>query len=138
MTTESQTQEAAAGGRYRGKDGHGSGSISLGPRDSLVGKLTYDGDLRVAGKLEGEVKVSGDVNVDDGATVNASLEGKDVSVRGTVNGNVTAKGKLTLTGGGSVHGDVKVARLTVEDGATLNGNISMGAAHGSAQGSSSS
>ena len=56
-------------------------------------------------------------------------------------GNVTAKGKLSLAGGGTVHGDVKVARLSVEDGATLNGNVSMmssggGSSSGSGSGSS--
>src|SRR6266481_4989714 len=44
-------------------------------------------------------------------------------LRGT--GNVTAKKRLTLGGSGHLNGDVKVARLTVEDGATLNGNVTM-------------
>jgi len=42
-----------------------------------------------------------------------------------VTGNVTAKRRLTLGGSGKLHGDVRVGRLTVEDGATLNGNVTM-------------
>ncbi len=48
-----------------------------------------------------------------------------MNVRGQVTGNVTAKKRLTLGGSGRLNGDVKVSRLTVEDGATLNGNVVM-------------
>jgi cytoskeletal protein CcmA (bactofilin family) len=71
------------------------------------------------------LKASGDVTIDSGATIQASIEGSNVSVRGQVTGNVSAKKRLTLGGSGHLNGDVKVARLTVEDGATLNGNVTM-------------
>ena len=38
---------------------------------------------------------------------------------------MTAKRRLTLGGSGHLNGDVRVGRLTVEDGATLNGNVTM-------------
>jgi cytoskeletal protein CcmA (bactofilin family) len=99
--------------------------VNLGPRDSLRGTLDIQGDLKIAGNVEGELKASGDVTVDAGAAIQASIEGSNVSVRGQVTGNVTAKKRLTLGGSGRLNGDVKVARLTVEDGATLNGNVTM-------------
>jgi len=103
----------------------GTNVVNLGPRDSLNGLLEIQGDLKVAGHVEGELKASGDVSVGEGSTIQASIEGANVSVRGQVNGNVTAKKRLTLGGSGHLNGDVKVARLTVEDGATLNGNVTM-------------
>jgi cytoskeletal protein CcmA (bactofilin family) len=103
----------------------GTNVVNLGPRDSLHGRLEIQGDLKVAGNVEGELKASGDVTVDSGASIQASIEGSNVSVRGQVTGNVTAKKRLTLGGSGHLNGDVKVARLTVEDGATLNGNVTM-------------
>src|SRR6202158_3567528 len=99
--------------------------VNLGPRDSLHGRLDIQGDLKIAGNVEGELKASGDVTVDSTAAVQASIEGPNVQVRGEVNGNVTARKRLTLGGSGKLNGDVKVARLTVEDGATLNGNVVM-------------
>ena len=65
------------------------------------------------------------MSVDSTANVQATIEGSNVSVRGQVNGNVTARRRLTLGGSGHLNGDVKVSRLTVEDGATLNGNVTM-------------
>ena len=53
-----------------------------------------------------------------------SLHGR-LDIQGDLKGNVTARRRLTLGGSGRLNGDVKVARLTVEDGATLNGNVTM-------------
>jgi cytoskeletal protein CcmA (bactofilin family) len=103
----------------------GSNVVSLGPRDVLQGRLEIQGDLKIAGSVEGDLKASGDVTIDSGATVQAAIEGGNVSVRGQVTGNVTAKRRLTLAGTGKLVGDVKVGRLTVEDGASLNGNVTM-------------
>jgi cytoskeletal protein CcmA (bactofilin family) len=103
----------------------GNNVVSLGPRDSLHGRLEIHGDLKIQGTVEGELKVSGDVTVDSTANVQATIEGANVNVRGQVNGNVTARRRLLLGGSGRLNGDVKVARLTVEDGATLNGNVTM-------------
>jgi cytoskeletal protein CcmA (bactofilin family) len=103
----------------------GTNVVSLGPRDILQGRLEIQGDLKVAGNVEGDLKASGDVTVDSGATIQAAIEGANVSVRGQVTGNVTARKRLTLGGSGRLNGDVRVSRLTVEDGATLNGNVVM-------------
>jgi cytoskeletal protein CcmA (bactofilin family) len=117
----------------RGDNNHNS--ITLGPRDKLIGSLTFDGDLTVAGsKVEGEVHATGDVAVESGSTVKAVIDGNNVTVQGTVHGNVNARGRLSLSGSGSLHGDVRVAKLTVEDGATLNGNVSMGPSVGGGKG----
>jgi cytoskeletal protein CcmA (bactofilin family) len=108
----------------------GTNVVSLGPRDTLQGRLDIQGDLKIAGTVEGELKATGDVSVDAGATIQASIEGANVSVRGQVTGNVTAKRRLTLGGSGRLNGDVRVGRLTVEDGATLNGNVTMSSEKG--------
>src|SRR5712692_5940022 len=92
----------------------GNNVVSLGPRDTLQGRLEIQGDLKVAGTVEGDLKASGDVTIDSTATVQAAIEGANISVRGTVTGNVTAKRRLTLAGTGRLNGDVKVGRLTVE------------------------
>lgn len=104
---------------------NGGNVVNLGPRDILQGRLEIQGDLKIAGNVEGDLRATGDVTIDSGATIQASIEGGNISVRGKVTGNVTAKKRLTLGGSGRLDGDVKVARLTVEDGATLNGNVTM-------------
>jgi cytoskeletal protein CcmA (bactofilin family) len=116
---KSATHQAAAA------QNGGANLVNLGPRDVLQGKLEIQGDLKIAGNVEGELKATGDVTIDSTAAIQASIEGSNVNVRGQVTGNVTAKKRLTLGGSGHLNGDVKVSRLTVEDGATLNGNVTM-------------
>ena len=117
-------EKTAAQASSTGQNG-GNNVVNLGPRDILQGRLEVQGDLKIAGNVEGDLKASGDVTVDAGATIQAAIEGSNISVRGQVTGNVTARKRLTLGGSGHLNGDVRVGRLTVEDGATLNGNVTM-------------
>jgi cytoskeletal protein CcmA (bactofilin family) len=119
-----QAEKSAAHSAANTQNG-GTNVVMLGPRDSLHGRLDIHGDLKIHGTVEGELKASGDVLVESTANVQASIEGANVNVRGQVNGNVTARKRLTLGGSGKLNGEVKVSRLTVEDGATLNGNVTM-------------
>jgi cytoskeletal protein CcmA (bactofilin family) len=100
--------------------------VTLGPRDRLIGELHIDGDVRLGGTVQGEIHATGNVDVDDEAKVNASLEGSDVSIRGHVSGPVTARKRLVVARSGSLTGDVRVARLVIQDGASFSGNVSMG------------
>jgi cytoskeletal protein CcmA (bactofilin family) len=102
-------------------------SVTLGPRDRLIGQLYIEGDLRVGGILEGEVEVTGDIEIDDMAKVKASLAGGDVSVNGQLTGPVIARKRLIVGRSGSVTGDVRVARLAIQDGASFSGKVTMGA-----------
>ncbi len=107
----------AAKNRTSASAGNGSegnhSSLVLGPRDRLVGLLYVEGDLRVVGTVEGELDVTGSVEIDDG---------------GRVTGPVTARDRLVVGRSGVLKGDVRVARLVVEDGATFIGKVSMGKA----------
>ena len=119
-----QAEKTAGHASGSGQDG-GTNVVTLGPQDSLHGRLEIRGDLRIHGTVEGELKASGDVAVEATANVQATIEGANVSVRGQVTGNVSARKRLLLGGSGRLNGDVRVGRLTVEDGATLNGNVGM-------------
>jgi len=94
----------------------------------VIGQVYIEGDLRVGGILEGEVEVTGDVAIDDMAKVKASVTARDVSISGEVVGAIVARKRLEVTRSGSLIGDVRVARLTIQDGATFSGKVSMGAA----------
>lgn len=92
-----------------GNNGHRN-SVNLGPNDRLVGQLFIEGDLRVAGTVEGDLEATG-----------------DVEITGSVKGAVTAYNRLTVGRAASLIGsEVRVSRLTVEDGATFTGKVSMG------------
>src|SRR2546429_612500 len=79
-------------------------SVVLGPKDRLVGQLFIEGDLRVAGTVEGALEATGDIEIAGG---------------GKVNGQVTAYNRLVVGSDASlIGGGGRGARPTVEDGAT--------------------
>jgi len=131
-----EVEEAAPTVRGRGRSNNGAVTnvLVLGPRDSLTGTLSVDGDVRVEGAVEGEIRASGDIDVESTSTTRARLEGRNVSVRGSVAGDIVASARLSVAGSGSVKGDVQAARLRVDDGASVNGRITMQTAQASGEG----
>src|SRR6266568_6087814 len=125
-----EVQEAVAEGAASVDNGEvkrdGRKQFSMGPGDILEGRLIYDGSVHADGRVEGEVRVTGNIDVASGATVKALLEGSNVTLKGAVEGPVTARDKLTLGRNARVSGDIQVRRLQIDDGATLNGNVRMG------------
>jgi cytoskeletal protein CcmA (bactofilin family) len=125
IITEIEEASVPRGGHRNGAER--AKGVTLGPRDVLNGTLTIEGDLRIEGTADGEITASGDVDVEASATVRARLDGRNVTVRGNVTGNVTARARLSVAGTGVVAGDVRAARLRVDDGGVVNGSITMGA-----------
>lgn len=111
--------------RRAASENSSGGTVTLGAEDRLEGKLIIRSDLVVHGSVEGEVTTSGDITVENGAHVKARLECRNISIRGRVEGNVAASQRLRLAGSGYLQGEIRVAKLHVEDGATFNGSISM-------------
>lgn len=123
-------QEAVAEGQPSVDNGEvkhdGRKLFQMGPGDILEGKLIYDGSIRADGRVEGEVRVTGNIDVANGATVKALLEGASVTLKGQVEGTITARDKLTLGRNARLSGDITVRRLEIADGATMNGHVRMG------------
>ncbi len=104
----------------------GNNKFTLAPGDSLEGKLSYGGSITVQGRVEGELRVRGTVDVASGATVKALVEAPNVTVRGEVEGPVGAREKMLIGKSAKLNGDVVAKRLQIEDGASLNGHVRTG------------
>src|SRR6266705_5369163 len=128
-----ETQEAVAESTPIETDGksyykkEGLKKFTLGPNDSLEGKLTYGGSMTVdGGHAEGEFRIGGNIEIGNGTVVKALLEASNVTIKGEVEGRLTARDKLTLGKQAKLNGDVQARRLQIEDGASLNGYVRMG------------
>lgn len=91
----------------------------------LMGRLRGDGDMRIEGVLEGEIDLDGDVSLGATSNVVAPVRGHSVEVEGELVGNVIAERDLTVRAGGRVRGDVRAARLAIDDGAIIDGVLDM-------------
>src|SRR3984893_6206689 len=128
-----ETQEAVAenahvetGGQSDSKR-DGLKKFTLGPNDSLEGKLTYDGHMTVdGGRAEGEFRIGGNIEIGPGTVVTALLEASNVTIKREVRGRLTAREQDTLGRAAKLNGDVQVRRLQIEAGASLSGYVRMG------------
>ncbi len=87
----------------------------------IKGNLKFSGELTLEGKLEGEVNSDGLLQLGESGTVNGNVNVSSVIVRGKINGNVTAKDKIEIKSKAEVFGDVRAAKLVIEEGVTFVG-----------------
>ena len=98
----------------------------FGPGVSIDGKIEGDANVRIGGKFSGNIQISGDLNIDKGARIAATINADTVTIQGELEGNVSANSQVTLLESGQVIGDIKAATLTVAAGARMRGNVEFG------------
>jgi len=87
----------------------------------LKGNLKFSGELTLEGKLEGEVSSDGVLNLGESGVINGNLNVSSIVVRGKINGNVFAKDKIEIKSKAEVFGDIRAAKLVIEEGVTFVG-----------------
>jgi cytoskeletal protein CcmA (bactofilin family) len=97
------------------------------------GKLSFKDTVRIDGHFRGEIASENTLIVGEAGEVEAAIKSRTVVVSGTVNGPIEASSQLVLHKTAVVNGDVETGSLVVEDGAVLNGRISMRAGEAKAQ-----
>lgn len=97
----------------------------VGTSVKLKGNLRSDGDITVDGSVNGEIRTKGMVTIGPNAHVIASVRAKKVVIAGTVQGNIEAIERLTLTETGRVYGDIVANILSISAGAIFTGKSTM-------------
>jgi cytoskeletal protein CcmA (bactofilin family) len=92
----------------------------------LRGSIRGEGDLEIHGRVEGEIEVSGEVTIAEGALVKADVTGRRIVVRGAVAGDLAAEQGVRLEDGARVVGDIHAATVGILEGALLRGNLETG------------
>ncbi len=87
----------------------------------LKGTLKFTGELTFDGKLEGDINSEGVLNLGDNANVKGTIDVGSVVVRGKIGGNIIAKDKIELKAKTELFGDIKAAKLVIEEGVTFVG-----------------
>ena len=87
----------------------------------IKGSIKFQNDLTIDGKVEGEIISPGTLTVGENAEIRGEIKTKAVTVFGKVHGNITVEERCELKSHAVLHGDLKAARLVIEDGATFVG-----------------
>jgi len=86
----------------------------------IVGDLVSEGDFRIDGIIEGNLKTTGKVVVGKSGHIKGTLQGTDAYFEGKFSGKLALSGTLTLKSSSHIEGEVVVGKLAVEPGATFN------------------
>lgn len=98
----------------------------FGEETSFSGNLEYTDSLIITGKFEGTITSTGTLEIAKTAVCKVdSMSANDITIAGTVKGNVFAKSKLEMTSGSNIEGDVTTKKLRIADNVDFKGKVSM-------------
>ncbi len=100
------------------------GLANIGKSVSVKGELSGNEDIYVDGQLEGTIQLPGNsVTVGPNGRVKANITAKNLTVSGTLDGNVHASERTELRKTAVVNGDVQTKRIAIEEGAYFKGKL---------------
>ena len=93
----------------------------LGKGSQFKGIISFEGTIRMDGRLEGEIHMKGTLVVGEHAVIEGDVSADVVIVGGRITGTVIARDKAQLLAAGVVLGTIKTPLLSVEEGARFMG-----------------
>jgi len=94
----------------------------LGRGAKFKGILTFDGSIRIDGRLEGEIHSKGTLMVGEHAVIEGDVNADIVICGGRITGTVMAAKKVQLLAPGVLIGTIKTPLLSVEEGVRFSGH----------------
>ena len=91
----------------------------------LNGKLTTQNDIRISGKVDGEVRADGKVILTNEGFIKGDIYASEADIAGKVDGEIIISKKLILRQTAIVTGDVNTNKFLVEEGAVFEGACKM-------------
>ncbi len=96
----------------------------IGRTATFRGDLSSTDDLQIDGSFEGTIRqISGRLTIGAEAEVYASIVAPEVIVFGRVEGDIRAAGRVDLRSTAVVLGDIFAGRLSMEENASLHGQV---------------
>jgi cytoskeletal protein CcmA (bactofilin family) len=90
----------------------------------IKGEIRGREDLYIDGEVQGTINLSdGRVTIGPHGRISADIEAREIVVRGTVKGTLLARERVEIGRTGDARGDIVTARIAVEDGAQIHGNV---------------
>lgn len=101
-----------------------TGNAVLGKSVVVKGQILGREDLTIDGEMEGTVEMQEHrLTIGPNGKVRASVKAREVIVLGTLNGNVETSDRIDIRKEAKLVGDLKTARIIIEDGAYFKGNV---------------
>ncbi|MDH5300307.1 MAG: polymer-forming cytoskeletal protein [Gammaproteobacteria bacterium] len=93
---------------------------------SLIGQINYDGEIQFFGEMHGDGNVQGHLQIGADGHWKGDINAARLTIEGKVHGNITVHEQLTLTESAVVRGNIMAPAISIQRGAVINGQLTMG------------
>src|SRR5450631_3582684 len=93
---------------------------------SIEGKIEGTGNVKIAGRFKGDVRIDGNFSIEPGAHLTGQVLAGIVVVGGEWQGNIESAKRVDVLEGGVIVGDVKAGSITVAAGSRMRGHVEFG------------
>jgi cytoskeletal protein CcmA (bactofilin family) len=91
----------------------------------LKGDLSSEGDLRIDGKIEGNVLSKSKIAMGASASIAGNVNARSADISGRIDGDLSVNETLFLRSSAKINGNITTSKLVVESGAEFNGTCHM-------------
>jgi cytoskeletal protein CcmA (bactofilin family) len=100
------------------------GPAVIGKSVMIKGQIFSREDLTIDGEIDGSVELQEHrLTVGPNGKLQAGVKAREIVVLGAIHGNVEASDKIDIRKDARLVGDIKTARIVIEDGAYFKGSI---------------
>ncbi len=104
---------------------HAEITAFLGKGTEFKGVLSFNGTIRVDGKVEGEIVSKDTLIGGDEAFLQGEVSVGTLILSGKVVGNINAAQKVHLLAPAAIEGNIRTPKLIIEEGVTFDGKCEM-------------
>lgn len=97
----------------------------LGEDAYFNGNLSFEGAVRIDGKLDGEIVSKGMLVVGEKSVIQADIQTESIIIGGKVCGNIIATDRLEMLSNSEICGNIQTPLLKIEEGAKFEGVCEM-------------
>jgi cytoskeletal protein CcmA (bactofilin family) len=98
--------------------------VTLIDRDvTLVGEIVSEDNIRLRGRVEGNVVTTGSVVIEPSASVRGDITAENLILEGSVEGRVVVARKFELRPTGRMRGDIRASVVAIAEEGFLQGKV---------------
>ncbi len=101
------------------------GETVIAPGVKVEGDFTSQGFVLIDGEVVGSIKTESDLDIGERAQISADVTASNAHVAGSVKGNIKVGERLEVARTARIFGDITSKVLVVEQGALINGKVTM-------------
>ncbi|MDN5200667.1 polymer-forming cytoskeletal protein [Fulvivirgaceae bacterium BMA10] len=101
-------------------------SNSIGKGTTLTGNIETYGNLRIEGKVKGDIKSKSKIVLGKSSYIEGNILAQNADIEGEVSGTIEIVDILVLKPSAKIKGNIKTNKFIIESGAQFNGQCKMG------------